>query len=124
MHPALLKLIVLSLKSGFRRAFRGARTFKGAFLILFTAGVFMMMVGPSVIAAVAMRGHPGVLQFSGWLEPYLPIMILGLCLLIIFGPASEIAISFTGAEVDFWIAPSSAGSQAPSERFAVVCDHR
>jgi hypothetical protein len=101
MHPALLKLIVLSLKSGFRRAFRGARTFKGAFLILFTAGVFMMMVGPSVIAAVTMRGHPGVLQFSGWLEPYLPIMILGLCLLIIFGPASEMAISFTGAEVDF-----------------------
>jgi ABC-2 type transport system permease protein len=101
MHPALLKLIVLSLKSGFRRAFRGARTVKGAFLILFTLGVFMMMVGPSVIAAVTMRGHPGVLQFSGWLEPYLPIMILGFCLLIIFGPASEMAISFTPAEVDF-----------------------
>ena len=40
-------------------------------------------------------------QFSGWLEPYLPIMILGFCLLIIFGPAGEMAISFTPAEVDF-----------------------
>ena len=101
MNPALLKLIVLSLKSGFRRAFRGAKTVKGAFLILFTMGVVMMMVGPSVIAAVTMRGRPGVLQFSGWLEPYLPLMILGFCLLIIFGPASEMAISFTPAEVDF-----------------------
>ena len=60
-----------------------------------------MMVGPSVFAAVAMRGHPGMPQFSGWLEPYLPIMILGFCLLIIFGPAGEMAISFTPAEVDF-----------------------
>ena len=101
MHPALLKLIVLSLKSGFRRAFRGARTVKGAFLILFTMGVLLLMIGPSVFAAVTMRGHPGVLQFSGWLEPYLPIMILGFCLLIIFGPAGEMAISFTPAEVDF-----------------------
>ena len=32
MHPALLKLIALSVKSGFRRTFRGARTVKGAFL--------------------------------------------------------------------------------------------
>jgi hypothetical protein len=101
MHPALLKLIVLSLKSGFRRAFRGARTVKGAFLTLFTMGVFFLMIGPSVFAAAAMRGNPGVLPFGGWLAPYLPIMILGFCLLIIFGPAGEMAISFTPAEVDF-----------------------
>ena len=101
MHPALLKLIVLTLKSGFRRAFRGARTVKGAFLTLFTMGVLFLMIGPSMFAAVTMRGVPGVLQFRGWLDPYLPIMILGLCLLIIFGPAGEMAISFTPAEVDF-----------------------
>ena len=59
------------------------------------------MVGPSVFAAVMMRGQPGMPQFGGWLEPYLPIMILGFCLLIIFGPAGEMAISFTPAEVDF-----------------------
>ncbi len=101
MHPALLKLIALTFKSGFRRAFRGARTLKGAFLTLFTMGVLFLMVGPSVFAAVAMRGQPGLPQFSGWLAPYLPIMILGFCLLIIFGPAGEMAISFTPAEVDF-----------------------
>jgi ABC-2 type transport system permease protein len=101
MHPALLKLIVLSLKSAFRRAFRGVRTAKGAFLTVFTMGVLLMMIAPGVIAAVTMRGHPGMPQFSGWLAPYLPIMILGFCLLLIFGPAGEMAISFTPAEVDF-----------------------
>ena len=101
MHPALVKLIVLTFKSGFRRAFRGARTVKGAILTLFTMGVLFLMIGPSVFAAVAMRGQPGVLQFSGWLAPYLPIAILGFCLMIIFGPAGEMAISFTPAEVDF-----------------------
>ena len=52
MHPALLKLIALTLKSGFRRAFRGARTVKGAFLTLFTMGVLLMMIGPGVFAVV------------------------------------------------------------------------
>jgi Putative ABC exporter len=101
MNPALLRLIVLSIKSAFRRAFRGARTFKGAFLILFTMGVLLMSVGPSLIAAVSMRTLPGMPQLSGLVEPYLPIFILGSCLLIVIGPASETAILFTPAEVDF-----------------------
>jgi hypothetical protein len=101
MHPALLKLIALLFKSGVRRAFRGARTVKGAFLTVFTVCVLLLMVGPSLFVAVMMRGQPGMPQFSGWLEPYLPIMILGFCLLIIFGPAGEMAIAFTPAEVDF-----------------------
>ncbi len=101
MNPALLKLIALSLKSGFRRAFRGARTVKGAFLTLFTMGVLFLMIGPSLFAAIMLRGQPGMPQFGGWLEPYMPIIILGFCVLIIFGPAGEMAIAFTPAEVDF-----------------------
>ena len=102
MHPALLKLIVLSLKSAFRRAFRGARTLKGAFLILFTMGVFFMMIGPSVLVSVTMRGTTGMPQFSGWLvDPYLPLMILAFCLMLVLGPAGEMAIAFTPAEVEF-----------------------
>jgi hypothetical protein len=101
MHPALFKLIVLSFKAGFRRAFRGARTFKGAFLIVFTMGVLVMMFAPSLFVAVSMRGGPGMPQLAGAFEPYLPIMILGFCLLVIFGPASDMAISFTPAEIDF-----------------------
>jgi ABC-2 type transport system permease protein len=101
MHPALFNLIILSYKSGFRRAFRNARTVKGAFLIVFTLGTVAMMIGPSLFAAIALRGRPGLPQFTGWVEPYLPIMLLCGCLLIIFGPAAETAISFTPAEIDF-----------------------
>jgi ABC-2 type transport system permease protein len=101
MHPALFKLIALSFKSIFRRAFRNARTIKGAFLIFFTALTIFMMIGPSLFAALTLRHRPGMPQFTGWLEPYLPLMLLGGCLFIIFGPASETAISFTPAEIDF-----------------------
>ena len=34
-------------------------------------------------------------------KPYLPLGILGSCLLMIFGPAGEMAIAFTPAEIDF-----------------------
>jgi hypothetical protein len=100
MHPALFKLIALSLKSAFRRMFRGARTIKGAFLILFTLGMIVLTLGPSVFAAVAMRGRPNVPLFTGMVDPYLSLMILGFCVLLVFGPASELAIAFTPAEVD------------------------
>lgn len=101
MHPALFKLIALSFRSGLRRTFRGAKTVRGAFLILFTMGVVLLTLGPSVFVAVTMRGHQGMPELGGWVRPYLPIMILGLCALVIFGPAGEMAISFTPAEVDF-----------------------
>jgi hypothetical protein len=101
MHPALYKLIVLSLKAGCRRTFRGARTIKGALLIVFSLGMVALMIGPSVFAAVALRGRPNQIQFTGLIDPYLPLMILGFCLLLIFGPAGEMAISFTPAEIDF-----------------------
>jgi ABC-2 type transport system permease protein len=101
MHPALFKLFVLSLKSGFRKAFRGAKTVKGAFLTLFTMGVLFMAVGPSVFVAVFLRGQNSMPNFGGWAEPYLPMIILAFSLLIIFGPAGEMAIAFTPAEVDF-----------------------
>ena len=70
-------------------------------MILFTDRRALDVVGPSLFAAVMMRRQPGMPQFGGWLEPYLPIMILGFCLLSIFGPAGELAIAFTPAEVDF-----------------------
>jgi hypothetical protein len=110
MHPALFKLIALSVKSTFRRTFRGARSVRGAFLILFTISVLALMIGPSLVGAAAMRRVRGMPQFSDWIEPYLPLGIMGFCLLLIFGPAAEMAISFTPAEVDFLFpAPFSRG---------------
>src|SRR5271154_4856906 len=96
MNPALFKLIVLSLKSAFRRAFRGVRTVKGAFLTVFSAGVLVMGFGPAVFAA-SMRGRPGIPHFDGYLDPYLPILILSSCLPVLFSSVGEAAISFTPA---------------------------
>jgi len=101
MHPALFKLMVLSAKGVFRRTFRGAKTLRGAFLLLFTTGVLVMMLGPSLVAATMMRRQAIPLHFAGQAEPYLPLIILGFCLLLILGPAGELAFSFRPAEVDF-----------------------
>jgi hypothetical protein len=104
MNAALARLITLSVKSSIRRTFRGARTVRGAFLVLFTFGVLALMIVPSLVGAAFMRSAQGVPQFATWIEPYLPLAILGFCLLLIFGPAGEMAISFTPAEIDFLFA--------------------
>ncbi len=70
MHPALGKLMMLTLKSNFRRFFRGARTLRGAFLIIFTLGFFSMMIVPGLLAA-SVRDNPAGRIFSGVAEPYL-----------------------------------------------------
>jgi Putative ABC exporter len=101
MHPALAKLIALSVKSSIRRTFRGARTVKGALLLLFSFGVLALMIVPSLVGAAFMRSAQGLPQFSQWIEPYVPLAILGFCLLMIFGPAGEMAIAFTPAETEF-----------------------
>jgi len=101
MHPALFRLLVLSTKGVFRRTFRGVKTFRGAFLLLFTIGVVVMFLGPSLVAATMMPRHAGMPQFAGMAEPYLPLFILGFCLLLVLGPAGEMALAFRPAEVDF-----------------------
>jgi len=101
MHPALFKLMVLSTRGVFRRTFRGVKTFRGAFLLLFTIGLVVMFLGPSLLASTMMRRHTGLSQFTGLAEPYLPLFILGFCLLLVFGPVGELAFSFRPAEVDF-----------------------
>ena len=74
MHPSLYKLMTLTFKSNLRRLFRGARSARGAFLIIFTIGIFAMMLVPSVLVAF-MPNRPAGL-FSGLAEPYLPIGLL------------------------------------------------
>jgi len=100
MHPALSKLLLLSIKAAFRRMFRGARSVRGAFLLLFTIGFLSLMIGPSLAVAL-MRGRPGGPVMTGWVDPYLPLMLLGMCVLFVFTAAGERALYFTPAEVDF-----------------------
>jgi hypothetical protein len=100
MNPALLMLILLSTKAFLRRMFRGARTLKGAFLILFTVAMIALFLGPSVAAAL-LRGRPGMPQLSGLADPYLPLFLLGSCLLFVFTSAGEKALYFSPPEVEF-----------------------
>jgi hypothetical protein len=101
MNPALAKLIVLSFKAQLLRIFRGGRTLRGAFLILFTIGVIVLFLGPSLVIAIFMRGQPGIAQLQGVADPYLPLIILGVTLLFVFTSAGEKALYFSPAEVDF-----------------------
>ena len=100
MHPALFKLIAISTKSTFRRTFRGAKTVRGAFLLLFTIGLMLLWLAPTVIATATLRGELAP-RFSALAAPYLPLIIMAMCLLFVFTSAGEKAIFFTPAEVDF-----------------------
>ncbi len=59
-----------------------------------------MMLGPSLAIAL-LRDRPGVLAMTGWIDPYLPVMLFGLCAMFVFTAAGERAMYFTPAEVDF-----------------------
>ncbi len=112
MNRALLKLIGMLFGASLRRTFRGARSFKGAFLLIFTLFVFGAIIGPSVAVAVFLP-RPSLPQFVRWIEPYLPLWLLAISLLVIFGPAGEMAISFAPAEVDLLF-------PAPFRRFELL----
>ena len=99
MHPALFKLLMLVARSNLRRLFRGARTPRGAFLIVFTIGIFTMMLAPSIFVA-AVRNRPGVFPV-GIAGPYLSVGLLLIALLFVFTSAGEKALYFSPSEVDF-----------------------
>jgi hypothetical protein len=100
MHPALNKLTLLTFKATWRRLFRGARTVRGAFLIVFTMGLFTMMIVPSLFVAM-MRNNPVGRVFSGLAEPYLPLLLLSVTLMFVFTSAGERALYFSPSEIDF-----------------------
>jgi hypothetical protein len=87
------------MKAVFRRLFRGSRSVRGAFLLVFTVAFFSMMLVPAV-AVTFLRDRPGAPVMTGWVDPYLPLMLFGLCALFVFGAAGERALYFTPAEVD------------------------
>ena len=96
MHPALVKLIAAlaqSRMSAGRFAARGR--LRGAFLILFTIGVFSMMIGPSLFVAVACEaGRACPSSPAGSSRTCRSCSWASACSFV-FGPAGEMAISFT-----------------------------
>ncbi len=100
MHPALLKLILLLNKAAIRRALRGARTVRGALLLLFSLGFIALMIVPQVLSAIAINSQPQALRFANTAESVAPLGLLALALFSIFSSAGEKAMYFNPAEVD------------------------
>jgi Putative ABC exporter len=101
MNRALMTLLKLNTKAVFRRTLRGVKTWRGAFLLLFTLGFVALMIGPQLYAAVAMRGRLDLReQLSGTFEPLASLGLFGFTLLFVFTSAGETAVYFTPAEVD------------------------
>jgi hypothetical protein len=101
MDSALWRLLWIHTRSGLRRTFRGARTIRGAFLLIFTLGVMALWLGPLVFASAATRGRTDIFNFVGMADLYLPLILLAICLMFLFTSAGEKAISFTPSEIDF-----------------------
>jgi ABC-2 type transport system permease protein len=100
MHPALFQLILLLNKAAIRRALRGARTVRGALLLLFSLGFIALMIVPQILSAIAMNSQPQHLRFADTAESFASLGLLALALLSIFSSAGEKALYFTPAEVD------------------------
>ena len=94
----------LNYKATVRRTLRGVRTWRGAFLLLFTLGFIALMVGPQMFMAAAMKGRPEARQFSDLAEPLAPLGLFGFTLLFVFTSAGEAAVSSRPAEVDLLFA--------------------
>ena len=104
MHPALFKLFWLRNKAAFRRTIRGARTVRGAALLLAGLGVVGLWVGVMLFTTLFMMWRPEAAREAGFsassAEASLPLMLLGLCLLSIF-QSTGTPFFFSPAEVEF-----------------------
>jgi hypothetical protein len=102
MNRALLKLMLFNQKAIVRRTLRGVKSWRGAFLLLFTLGFLALMIGPQLGVAISMRGqHEFRHELSGMFEPWTPLALFAFTLMFIFTSAGENAVYFTPAEVDF-----------------------
>ena len=70
-------------------------------MLLFTIGILVLSLAPSVATAVTLRSLEDKPNFSGMAEPYFPWVIMVFCLLFAFTSGGQMAFSFTPAEVDF-----------------------
>ncbi len=72
MNRALFKLLLLNNKAILRRTLRGARTVRGAFLLLFSLGLIVLIIGPQIASAIIMRGRPELRHVSGAVAAFAP----------------------------------------------------
>jgi hypothetical protein len=101
MHPALFKLYLLSNQAALRRMLRGARTFRGALMLLVGFGGVVLWVGISVLSLFFVMKEPAAAQYVGSARPYLSMILLGFFLSFVWRFADLIVINFSPAEVEF-----------------------
>src|SRR5262249_5217932 len=100
MHPALWKLRRLTNKAAYRQLLRGAKTIRGAIVLLFLI-VGLGLSGASTIGLTLwMRSPLEEMKLTGAAGPYLPLVILALFLQSVLGRnGGMIKLHFSPAEV-------------------------
>jgi Putative ABC exporter len=104
VHPALWKLYRLSQRAAFRRLLRGARTLRGALVLLFLIGGVGFWLVCMAIMTVTLRDVPETLKFAGTAAPYLPLLLMALFLQRVLGNGGTLLLHFSPSEVDFLFA--------------------
>src|SRR5271168_2994903 len=96
MPIALFTLLRLHFYGKLRHSFRGLRTPRGLFFLLFGAVALCGWLGPRLYYAThAPRAEPILVRTIA------PFAILGFCLSNLFASIGENAVAFAGAEIDF-----------------------
>jgi hypothetical protein len=98
LHPALLRLLSLQARAALRRAWRGARTVKGALLGAVGLSLFFAWLLPTVLLAT--RAPP---VDPGRVRQFAPLALLALVVSSALS-AGDRALAFTPAEVNFLFA--------------------
>ncbi len=92
----LWTLIRLQRKARYRRLLRGARTIRGAALLVLGFGAMSLWIAPSLTLAFTQPRTDG-----SRVHLFLPLSMLGLCAMNVLSSAGERAIAFMPAEADF-----------------------
>ena len=100
MNRALVKLMVLNAKAGLRRLFQGARTVRGAIVIIFLILLLALVLIPAFFA-VALRNNPAGKLLSGLIDPYLPLLLLALAVTSAINARGGHTLYFSPSEIDF-----------------------
>jgi hypothetical protein len=105
MHPALWKLMRLSTKASFRRLLRGAKTVRGAIVLVLMIVGLGIYLGTMVGTAVFLGRGPETSNLAGAVAPYLPLILMGIFLQSVLRKSSgAMLLHFSPAEVDFLFA--------------------
>jgi len=99
MPSALWLLLVLKFRGSVRRVLRHVRTPRGAILFLFGLSVFLLWLGPHLLAFARQPGLDAETP-----RKLVPLALLGVCLGHLLVSNRQRSVNFTPADVDFLFA--------------------